>query len=101
MRAALRMGVPDFTPPFWLLMLAAKAGDMIAVVVRRRIPLDSQSLSKLADSAAYSSEKIGRMLGYRAEWPLERALEKMVRGLKAKASSVRPMESVVGTNAGE
>ncbi len=79
MRATLGLGAPRLTPPLWLFRAAARVGDIAEWVLRRRVPLDSDTLAKLTDSSAYSSAKISRRLGYAPEWPLERGLAEMAR----------------------
>jgi nucleoside-diphosphate-sugar epimerase len=54
-------------------------GDAIERLTGRRVPLDTDTLAKLTDSSAYSSAKIGRMLGYAPEWPLARGLAEMMK----------------------
>lgn len=79
MRATLGRAAPRVTPPLWLFRLAARAGDICAWLLRRRVPLDSETLAKLTDSSAYSSGRFTRRLGYAPQWPLARGLGEMVR----------------------
>jgi nucleoside-diphosphate-sugar epimerase len=79
MRRALGLGPPRLTPPLWAFRAAARVGDAIERLTGRRVPLDTDTLAKLTDSSAYSSAKIGRMLGYAPEWPLARGLAEMMK----------------------
>jgi UDP-glucose 4-epimerase len=79
MRRALGLRPPRVTLPRWFFRAAARAGDAIERLLRRRMPLDSDTLAKLTDSSAYSSAKISRRLGYAPAWPLERGLAEMAR----------------------
>lgn len=79
MRTVLGRPPPRMTPPMWAFRAAARAGDLLERLLRRRLPLDSETLAKLSDSSAYSSEKISRMLGYAPRWPLAHGLAEMRR----------------------
>lgn len=70
-RRALGRGVPCVTPPLWAFRCAAKVGDLLGKLSGRRMPLDTDSLSKLTDSAAYSNERIRLELGFIPEKTLE------------------------------
>lgn len=76
--AALERPVPRWTVPLAWLRAAAGAGDAIGKFTGRRFFLDTGSLDKLIGSAWYSSEKIGRELGYRPVHTLKDALPGMV-----------------------
>lgn len=78
-RAALGMSSSGLTVPLVAFRAAALAGDMVGWLIRRRVPLDRDTLAKLTDSSAYSSAKISRELGYAPAWPLARGLAEMVR----------------------
>lgn len=74
MRESLGLPKPAFTPPLWLFTVAAVFGDLLSRVINRRLPLDTDTLSKLTNSAAYSSKNITQKLGYLPEWPLAKGL---------------------------
>lgn len=69
-------------PPVWrvpaaVLRLGARLGDLGRVVLRRRLPFDSDAWDKLLGSAAYSSERLRRELGFNPQWPLARGLSEL------------------------
>jgi nucleoside-diphosphate-sugar epimerase len=63
-RSALGMPEQDVAIPLWMLRAAAAAGTCLGYLLRRRMPLDKDTLSKLTGSAWYSSSKAGELLGY-------------------------------------
>lgn len=77
-RRALGRPPPLWSPPYGLFRFAAGVGDGLGRLLRRRMPLDSDSLAKLAGSAAYSSAKITCELGYAPAWLLTKGLAAMV-----------------------
>ena len=77
-RRALGWGPPKVTPPLGLFKLAARAGDVLGKLAGRRMPLDSDSLAKLTDSAAFSCEKLQRTLGFAPQVELEDGIRRMV-----------------------
>ncbi|MBL9188091.1 MAG: NAD-dependent epimerase/dehydratase family protein [Opitutaceae bacterium] len=79
MRATLGRAAPRLTPPLGMFRAAARIGDFCESLLRRRVPLDSETLAKLTDSSAYSSAKMIRTLGYAPAWPLARGLAEMVK----------------------
>lgn len=87
LRQVLGLKPPGWTPPLMLFLGAAKIGDGLGRLLGRRMPLDSDALAKLSGSAAYSSEKITRLLGYVPAWPLQRGLAQMAHGLDEEEAS--------------
>jgi UDP-glucose 4-epimerase len=77
---ALGRKEPAVTPPLWFFRFAAKIGDLLGRLAGRRMPLDTDSLSKLTDSAAYSNRKICEKLGFSPRYTLEDG----VRGILAE-----------------
>ena len=75
----LGKSVPRFAIPAWLLRLVGIAGDLAGKLFKRRIPIDSQTVSRLLDSAWYSSDLLARELGWHARVDLR-------SGLRALAS---------------
>ena len=59
------------------LRLAARLGDGMEVITRRRLPLDSEALERLLGSAWYSPARIERELGWRARVSLADGLREM------------------------
>ena len=94
MHAALRRPLPEWSVPVWTLRALGYAGDVIGRIQGRRSVFDSDSIPKLLGSAWFSSEKIQKVLGFRPEWDLERALPSMVIALKARQgrAAISPLE---------
>lgn len=61
---ALGRTPPGWGLPIWPLQVAARAGDWGGRILGRRLPLDSSALQRLIGSAWFSSERIGRELGF-------------------------------------
>lgn len=81
-RAAAHLPVIAWACPQALLQSLARLGDGLESITNRRVPLDSEALSRLLGSACYSPEQIYEELGWRAEISLEKGLEML---LHAKA----------------
>jgi UDP-glucose 4-epimerase len=81
MHIALGRPAPRWAMPLFVLKALGVAGDAIGRVRGRRFQFDSDSIPKLLGSAWFSSEKIQRLLGFRADWDLTRALPAMVAEL--------------------
>lgn len=84
-RYAFGKGVPRFRVPLILLRVLAAGGTAAGIVLRRRMPLDRDSLAKLLDSSAYSSRRIQERLGFAPAWDLRAALH-----AAATAAASRP-----------
>ncbi|KAB2963990.1 NAD-dependent epimerase/dehydratase family protein [Zoogloea sp.] len=63
-----------------VLAAAARCGDVLETLGRRRLPLDSEALGRLLGSACYSPRRIDRELGWRAVVSLEAGLREMLHG---------------------
>lgn len=61
-----------------VLRLAGRVGDGVEHLMRRRMPLDSEVVMRLLDSAWYSPARIERELGWRARVPLAAGLQEML-----------------------
>lgn len=81
---SLQRPVPKWVLPHSALRLMAMAGDAIGHARGRRFMFDSDALDKLTGSAWYSSEKLERELGFRAERDLHRSLPEIVASLGLK-----------------
>jgi UDP-glucose 4-epimerase len=77
LRDALGMPPCRWAVPEAALRLAARVGDGIELVTRRRFPLDSEALERLLGSAWYSSALIERELGWQAKVSLGEGLREM------------------------
>lgn len=73
--------IPHWTIPLSLLNRLAKIGDSIGRLNGHRFLFDSQALDKLLGSACYSSAKIERDLGFKAQITLKQALPAIVHYL--------------------
>ncbi len=81
---ALGKSAPKWHIPIEALRALAKLGDVIGSLRNRRFVFDSDALIKLTGSAAYSSAKIQRDLGFRAELDLRTTLTEIVDHLGLK-----------------
>ena len=78
LRSALGMPRCTWSIPAPMLRLAARCGDVVESMLRRRIPLDSEVLDRLLGSAWYSPALIGRDLGWQARVSLADGLAEML-----------------------
>ena len=77
MRKVLGLPVRRWAVPQSALCLAARCGDGLEAMLKRRLPLDSEALDRLLGSAWYSSSLIEKELGWQAKIPLEEGLREM------------------------
>ncbi len=82
---ALGRPVPRWSVPAGVLRFAARMGDGLERILRRRLPLSSATLDKLLGSAWYRGERIQRELGYRPTRTFPEALPEMVEEYKRRA----------------
>ena len=73
------LGLPEchWSVPQSALRLAARCGDGLEAIFKRRLPLDSEALDRLLGSAWYSAARIEQELGWRAKVSLEDGLREM------------------------
>lgn len=73
------LGLPrcQWSVPQVVLRGAAKCCDGIQTLLKRRVPFDSEVVDRLLGSAWYSSERITRELGWRANISLSEGLREM------------------------
>jgi nucleoside-diphosphate-sugar epimerase len=64
--------------PSGLLRAGGMLGDVFQVVLRRSLPLNSEAISRLLDSACYRPAKIERELGWRAQMSFHDGLREML-----------------------
>lgn len=64
--------------PAGLLRSAGRLGDGLGTLIQRSLPLNSEVVSRLLDSACYSPERIERELGWRAKLGLVEGLREML-----------------------
>ena len=75
---ALGKPIPYWHVPFWFFKLIAFIGDIGKKIFRRRMPFDSDALSKLFGSAYYNTTKIQRELGFHAIQNLKSQLPEII-----------------------
>lgn len=78
LRAARGLKPCGWAMPEGLFRLAGRAGDVIERMAGRRMPLDSEVVTRLLDSACYSPTRIEEELGWRARVPLTEGLREML-----------------------
>ncbi|WP_043755867.1 NAD-dependent epimerase/dehydratase family protein [Imhoffiella purpurea] len=78
-RLALGRPIPAWTVPEWMLKTAAAAGSLIERLLKRRMPLTLEGLSKLTGDAWYSSVKLQRRRGFTPRHSLEDEIPRLVR----------------------
>lgn len=78
LREAQGMPVCRWSVPEAVLRLAGRVGDGVEHLTRRRMPLDSEVVMRLLDSAWYSPARIERELGWRARVSLAAGLREML-----------------------
>ncbi|PCI21564.1 MAG: NAD-dependent dehydratase [Piscirickettsiaceae bacterium] len=81
-RIELGYSLHKFSTPISLLKMGAKLGDLVSLIIRRKLPLTSDNLEKLIGSAAFDSSKIENELGFRAKWNLKRAFPDIINKSK-------------------
>jgi UDP-glucose 4-epimerase len=79
MREVQGMPACRWTVPEVVLRLAGYLGDGVEHLSRRRMPMDSEVVMRLLDSAWYSPARIERELGWRAQVVLADGLREMLR----------------------
>jgi len=77
MREVLRMPRCRWSVPEIVLRVAARCGDGLETLFKRRAPLDSEILDRLLGSAWYSSARITQELGWQAKISLREGLREM------------------------
>lgn len=77
LRNALDMPSCAWAVPESVLRLAARVGDGLETLTRRRMPLDSEALDRLLGSAWYSPAKLEQELGWQAKVSLVEGLREM------------------------
>lgn len=73
------LGLPScrWSAPKVVLQGAALCGDGLETLLKRRIPLDSETVDRLLGSAWYSAGRIARELGWHPKVPLREGLREM------------------------
>jgi nucleoside-diphosphate-sugar epimerase len=64
--------------PAWALRAGGRLGDALGALLRRPLPLNSEVVSRLLDSACYSPARIERELGWRARVSLADGVREML-----------------------
>lgn len=79
LRAAQGLPPCAWSVPELFLRSAAKFGDGLELLLKRRLPLDGEVLERLLGSAWYSPARIERELGWRAQVSLASGLSEMLQ----------------------
>ncbi len=66
--------LPRLTMPLWALRLGARLGDLLERLTGRTLPLDTNVLARLTESACYDAARIRRELGFAPRWRFEEAV---------------------------
>lgn len=77
MRLVCAVGVPAWSIPIGVLKCIAMLGDLGEKLLHRRLPLTTERLAKLAESAHYSSELLAQTTTFRCRRTLMEALCEM------------------------
>jgi len=77
MREVLGLPRRRWFVPEIILRGAARCGDRLQSVIKRRVPFDSEAVDRLLGSAWYSSSRIARELGWRAKISPREGLREM------------------------
>jgi len=77
MRRVLDKPRRHWSVPAWVLRAGARCGDSLETRFDRRLPLNSQIIDRLLDSAWYSSVRIKLELGWTPQISLEKGLQEM------------------------
>ena len=77
LRDALGLPPCRWSVPETVLRGAARCGDGLEMLCRRRVPLDSEAMARLLGSSWYSSARIARELGWQAKVALHEGLREM------------------------
>ena len=79
MRNALGKRIPIWHIPLWFFKLMAGVGDLGQKIIKRRLPFNSDAMTKLFGSAQYSSERIRSELGFKPIYDLKKMLPNIVK----------------------
>lgn len=77
MREVLGLSRRRWSVPETVLRGAGRCGDVLESVLKRRVSLDSEAVDRLLGSAWFSSNRIGRELGWQAKVSLHEGLQEM------------------------
>jgi len=77
MRSVLGRNSSHWAVPDGVLRALGSVGDIGGEVLQRRLPLNSEVIGRLLGSACYSSEKIAKDLGWKAQVSLHNGLAEM------------------------
>jgi len=72
------LGKRSWKIPAGLLRAGGTLGDILETALRRSLPLNSEAISRLLDSACYCPAKIERELGWRAQMSFHEGLREML-----------------------
>lgn len=90
-REALALPRRRWAVPEWTLRAGGRVGDRLGSLLGRRIPLNTEMVSRLLDSECYSPAKIDRELGWRSKVSLVEGLREMI-GTRPEENASNPSE---------
>ena len=77
-RAALGLPATGWSIPAPVWRAGGMIGDVVGGILRRSLPLNTEVVSRLLESACYLPDRIGRELGWRAQTGLAAGLQEMM-----------------------
>ncbi len=83
-RESMGKKVPRWGVPLSSLSFIAKIGDMLKIIIGRRILFDSDNLQKLIGNSYYSSEKIKNELGFTPQYNLYSVMPDIIASLNTE-----------------
>jgi UDP-glucose 4-epimerase len=89
MTRALGKHLPKWHFPLSAFKLLGYAGDVGEKILRRRLPFNSESMSKLFGSAAYSSRRIQNEIGFQPKSDLFKMLPEIVANYKLEREGIK------------
>ncbi len=75
---ALGREPPRWSFPLWLLVAAARAGDLLGWAARRPMPFSSSALERLCGSACYRADRLRAELGWQPRQDFNSVIDEMV-----------------------
>lgn len=83
---ALGRPLPRWSVPPWVLRAAGRVGDIGERLLGRRLPVSSEAIGRLLDSACFRPDRILRELGWRPCHDLPGSIPEMVAAWRAEAN---------------
>lgn len=90
---------PSWSFPMWFLRVAARLGDLLALVTGRQVPFSSLALQRLCGSACYKSDRLRRELGWRPQQTFYDVVGEMVTPTNRQKAGPSQSPGQTGTDA--